>query len=106
MGGLKTSRIVLENRVAGPAQDDCLTLAWLARHTACLYNGYHIEQDGRAPWRIIAGTLAMAAAAELGEGSLLLTKGPNKERHWQFGICWGLVTHTQEAYLVAPEGVV
>lgn len=43
--------------------------------------------------------------AEFVERIMHLTRGPNKEGEWGFGVWHGLVSRRQATYVLAPEGI-
>lgn len=80
-------------------------LTRLVRHAACLHSRYHMGQDRRTPWKWVAGRRAGTAVAESGDNAMCMTRAPNRDRQWPFGMRLGLATRTRESYLGAPKGV-
>lgn len=73
----KTTRSALEGRLGTAVPDDHQILTWIVRHAACLYNRYHVGEDGHTPWERVACKRSHPAAAEFGERVMFMTRaGP------------------------------
>lgn len=98
--------LVLRQQFVSSVLDGPPIFTWLVLHAACLRNKYHVGQAGSPSWERVARNRSGAVVAEFGERIMFLTRAPNKERHWPFGVWLGLVMRTQETCVWTTEGVV